>query len=626
MGLHHILRSRGSMARALACFPGAAVLVLLRAPALPAGQAEFHSLPGSVTVAVEASQDLEAGLHALEPLDGPRLNGQLLAAGLLHETTVFLPAEGDGIYAYHDLFLRRWHDRTQSLVDVDGHPMENLNALPVGAVLPKILEDAWSLSAPDLYLDGTADQLWWSGTLVWRFAVGHPLTSLSLTDPLGIRRTVVDDTDWQERGQPVVVSVSADGTTWHELWRSTGEGGTSTVEGSLPASLRGATTLYLRFVGQENALADLHVTLGFDASAIRPGLRLEAGSRQLTVEAGKGRAALLFWTNHGVAVPVSAPSPPGSVEVTVEDDRVIVNFPSGGRAVLCRGAGAVTGPCSLSQDGLALLEAPRGGTEPAALTVLEGEPVAPYTDWSAEVARFVETKAWTSTGTRTAKILPLGQGEWLGTEVQEDGSVLLAEKISWGGSEATVAWQVRPETLWAAGRTWKGVSWRVILQGLPEATAVNVTEPIRLPAGWWWVEQVFRGFSDERILFTTPWDLPPSTVGSLSQSFRFAAGPDGAMLALFHDPLKAPVAHRDERGRRLVRLTLPLGTGTLRATPWRSWLRADAGAADAWAARDLWAEIRDAYTRTLTGGAGLGESRPRPTVVWNQPLQDYYEY
>jgi len=606
---------------------------VLVAGAAAAGQVEV-ALPATVTVETGTPVRLELGVHAVEPVRGLALGGTTLAAALPTEGTLLLPAGGPALLAYHDRFLGHWRGRTQE-ANLGGS-YEDLLHPPAGWTPPKVVRDLDSAQGDLLAMPVGGDLLCWSGTLTWRFEPGLPIRGLAFTDTTGRRHTGVGYCDDAAYGTDIVVSVSADGSTWTEVWRGSWapdpekeeEEPVLEVTGGLPAALDGATTLYVRFQGNLAALLDLYVTLSLDASAVAPALQLPAGATDLELAAASGTGpVIVFWPGTDVTpVAPPPPAPPAAPEVTVTSGRVTVRFPSGAEVALCRGAsGGVTGPCRIAQDGVALLDAPAGWDPAGALVMLDGPPVEGYTDWAAEVAAFdAAGGVWRSTGSRPRRDLPLGSGTLVATEARPDGTVAVRCALADGEASGTLTWELRPVTRVVGGRAWHGAAWRVVLEGLDGAELLRTVEPAALHAGWWWIEQGFRGLTDDPIDFASPYDLPVARATGSSLGFRFAAGEDGSELGRFRELTWARVETREELGRRMIEMRVPLGAGHVRATPWREWM-AGGPVADGWAARDLWAEVRDGITGELARRYGLPMSRPRPTLVWNQPDPQYYE-
>ncbi len=592
-----------------------------------AGQVELPALPGQVELVAAQATQLRLGVHAEDPISQLTVGGVPLAGTLLHEGTVLVPGDGTVLYAYHDLFRRRYRGRKQTLISLEGHPVEDLNQLPPGAQLPKVLLDADHIAAQDLYLDGAKDLLFLTGEIVWRFDFGLPVLAVAFSDPLLRRHTMVDDGNWQEAGEGVRVSLSSDGSTWHEVWRSQGEGGFSEVTGELPPELEGATTLYLRIQATENFLLSLYFSAQLDGGSVEPALALGEGEQTLDVGAASGGAALVFWDNPEVTVPAGGEEPPSQPEIHGVGDRIRVRFPGGAVAEFCRDAsGPVTGPCRIAAGDLSLLDRAAGVPGGAELIMLDGDPIQPYTDWSAARDEFLAQGSWPSTGSRVLRELSLASGSFVGPEVWGDGTVVLRQTVSDGDATGELLWLVREERLHLAGRSWYGVSWRVILVGLPDAMYLEVDEPMALTFGQWWIEQVFRGVMDDQVDFTAPYDLAPTRLFGSSQSFRFTAGPAGETMGFFQEPVVSNVEVREERGRRVARTRIPLGVGMIRATPWRTWVASERSAADRWEANDAWAEARDAYTAFLGASIGVRPNLPSPTLAVVQPSEAYVNY
>ncbi len=581
--------------------------------------------PARVDLTVADTTTSSLGVLAVDELDEPSLDGRRLVASLPPGSSVTLQPDGTALFAYWDLFDPEWRGRQPSwqvleleegtvTVDElgdDPHPAKVATAAEA--------EDMLFLLDPE---GGTSFH--WSGELRYCFELGRPITSLALTDPGGEKTTTFDVP------AGFTVRASVDGTDWVTLYRTEDEG-TVVPTVDLPADMVGAENLCLGFGagdGEFSAARRLYLTVGLDASDLTDLTAFAPGESSMTFTDGAGSShrAVLFWDNPALRR-LEDPSPTAPrLEARREEDRIAITFPNGAEVEVATDASGRPVGIGRTSVGAVPLLAPFPGraTGLPTITIIDGDlpPGEPF-DWVAYRRTFLDTGTWPSRGERTEWTIDLATARFVGLEVVDD-EVVATWEVPTRQGPGRIEWVLSAANPRLAGRDFAGVAmrWRVRGPGLDRVNGLAVEFPLVVSPGDREVGQSFRTLIETEVRFNGPVPRPAAVWFEQDQSFLFVTGPGRTVVGYLQEPAAARVTTRRTAGRDRHRFELPVGEEGVTAT--LVWAATDVGAVDRWTAADVWAAVYDSLRTTYLAAAGVADTRPLPTVVWNQPFDDEF--
>lgn len=582
----------------------------------PGGRRSVDLPPGPTRVGLVASAPGRGavGLLAVDRLVEPTLDGVRVVQVLVPGATATVIPDGTVRFVYRDGFDPEWRGRLPRWeeVELDEGPVE-IDRLADDDAPAKVATVARGDEMLFLRDDEGRTAFYFSGELRYCFEFGRPLRSLSLSD--GEVDTVV------EVAPGFSVRVSEDGSDWTTVWTAEVEG-TVAPRVELPAALVGASRLCVAFDGGPDVFSrieELALVAELDGTDLVGLTRHPAGDVTVAYDGGPGRA-LLFWESPQLALAAEASPTPSEPQVTFDAEALVVALPNGASVTFgIDDRGVPVTLTGILVDGVVVAEAaPDADSPPLAITLLEGDPPPgePF-DWVRYRQEFFRTGRWTPRGRRARRTVDLSAATFEGVEVVGERVVLTwnldsGERLSWSlaGSDGRLA-----------GAPVAGVemAWRVTGDGVVESVTVDI--PVLVGFGDREIGQYFRRLVEDRAELAGAPRRPEVVWFGESQSFLFVTGPGRTMVASFEEPTWARVAVRRERGRDRYRFVIPVGSGETSALRW--WV-ADRGAADRWAAADLWAAVYDDLRLAYLSAAGVLDGRPLPTLVWNQPSEDEF--
>jgi hypothetical protein len=590
--------------------------------------AEVTSPTAAVTLTVSAEVTTSLGLFAVDPLRHPTLNGVTLAISMPTESAFTIQPDGSALFTYWDIFDPKWRAREpgwkQEVIDGQTFTVDRLQDDPVPA---KVARDADISRAENLlYLLDKEGQVsfYFSGELRYCFYFGRPVQAFQLSDPGGSLHTVL------ETPPGFKVRLSSDDVNWQTVWTSTKEGAQQ-PDVSLPAALQGAKTLCVSFQGNPGDMItfrSLYVTARIQDPALATLAHFPAGEPTIlfTDDPASSHRATLFWDAPQVQRATAAVPLPDAPKVEETPDSLRLLFP-GAFLDIPRAAGGAPGAISRLVVGQhTVLEAAPGQTwtPTATLTMLDGAAKLfpadlPWADYRNE---YLAKKQWRSLWSRSQRKLSLEDAHFEGAQVVGQ-EIALTWTVTDAGQSGVLTWLFSPEETTLAGQTFSGVGMRVRVSGagLAKAERIKLSFPLRMARNDWQVAQLFRMLAEDPFTFQGSPRYPDTMWFGTSQSFVFRTGLGRTVLGLFESPVSANVRLSEEGGRQVYDFDIPLGAGETRETPKLLWLVAPRGAADRWAANDIWAQVFEAIKTGYSADAGVLASRPVPSVVWNLPLE-----
>ena len=605
------MRSRlGRAVVSLALLVGTAAVA---EPDRKAGSWHEVSLPAEIGPVRPGNGDQTFAIVAREALEEPRLGRRLLVGRLPAGASLRLRADGTALFTYAGLLGGRLRNSWLTPVD-DPDEIDLLDPANAAAV-PGLLEEARRDGLNALLHVREAGAVLWSGDLVWRFDFRRQVRSLRLAAADGSAATRVGDL-----GSGLEIAFSADGARWHTVWRSPEPSDETRVAAELPASLRGASEIWLRLRSPEGALRELRVSAELAAEDLLPVLQ-ERDAVALRSAGGSTKRAILFGDVRRVQADADDAVlrfPESTPRVSERENRIRVLFPNRTGIELARNAGGgVTGIRRIFVGNRMLVEAlPRaldGGA--MALEILEPGEVGGVRDWKAYLReREARDTAWPRRGGRVLRIRPLSAYRYLGAEVAGSEVVLRFA----GAREERLALALASLTEELDGRRHRGLAWQLRTAGIAGAVGLRAVEAAVAEAGAWNFQQLWGRWIERRTDFETLFALPRSWYFADSQPFHFQAGPQGTRIATFDRAVAARVAVEEEAGRLRIEASIPLAAGEdgTRLTPWRLWLSDPTPVADKWAALDRWTALYDTLAAGWREDLGLGRSEVRP-MLWH---------
>ncbi len=588
-----------------------------------AGQVEVFTSPATINLDAQHSATLSFGIVACDRLVAPAIEGTVLANELLTEAVLRIAPDGTVSFTYSDLFRRDFRGRRQYLAH-PGDELEDLLRLPDGHPRPKVLLDLYEVPAEVLILDTFSDVLFWAGDLIYRFDLGQPLRSLELaTRDASHRTTVVPGPE-----APVEVLASADGATWVEIWTSPDQPVLTEIDAAVPAELLGSSTLYLKFRGTESALVELYISGELDASTLATAVTVAAGANTLVFsdDQSSSHRALIFTSDPEIGVLGPVISYPGEQALVVDNSTSIrVLFPEEVGIELARPTGqGITGIGGLFVGQRPVLsETPCVQQSSAVLAVFDEWASPGVSDWAAYLAqRQANDNEWPSRGQREVHNQDLALWLYQGYQVIDDRVELTLQSPT--DPEAVLTWVVAPMAQEIAGRQYRGVGWKVRLEGMEAAATLQMVEPVVVHPDHWAFQQTW-GHWLESLLGDVPFDVGRGTYLAEKQPFYFSGGPTGSVLSYFETPAPVQVAVTETAARHFVTLELLLGQGQDRETPGRLWLCCDEPLESLWAAVDEWTVAFDTVAGTYQRALGLATTEPTPFLEMPFPDPDYFE-
>ncbi|HHC07479.1 MAG TPA: hypothetical protein ENK55_02005 [Actinobacteria bacterium] len=567
------------------------------------------------TVEVVAGERVESvvGLHAVDRLVAPTLDGRLLVDELPPGSAFVLRPDGTATFTLWDLFDPRWRGRVprwQPVAD-DG---EVFDVDPLDGPGGPAKVGTWA-EPGDLGFfrepDGTTG-LYVLGRLDACVRIGRPIRAVDLRDPTGSHPTTLRDVP--------------EGT---ELWLGSGDGDLVlawTAEAServeplveLPAELVGIESLCWSIVvpdGRLLGLEEFHLTVTLEAADLVSLTEIDGRAEVHYDDAAESDArAILWWGDPRVAIGHPEADPPAATTVVEGSDELTVAFPDGSRLVLALDErGEPTSVSRLDLVGLPALGAPVGEAVglPAVIEV-EGEPPpGPGFDWVPYRDVFLRARGWTSRGERRTVVR---RGTFEGIAVEG-----AAARLTWRLDDGTtLRWILTPTVRELGGTRFAGLASRWATDDR-RAVAVAAQVPIRPVPGEREIHQSFRHLHEAGTALVGPGARPRVTWFTSSQSFLFRTAPGRTFVAAFVEPAAATVTTRFDAGRELHDFEIPLRDGT---TSTLEWLVVDRGTADRYLAADLWARVYEDLVAAYQEVAGIVDTPALPTLEWNRPSDD----
>lgn len=576
-----------------------------------------HS-PFRFIVTAPKAQDAELTLTAIQRLHQVSINGQCVAESMPIGSTLTLRPDGKALFTYSDLFLRHFRGREQVLKSrMFRNPAEDFLHFPKDAQPPKFLQDIWKVDAKLLRMNHGQDILWWTGELTYRFDFSYPLVSLKLESPEG-RRTTVGDWEWRKVGRAVKIFASTDGQNWSLLWQSHDKGGMTPVEVSLPETMKGARTVFIKFWGQAgNVLFDLFVTAWLDAHDAVQLLKLKEGKNSFVFEDGRDSShhVLVGWRGKGLRITAPERSktmyPSRKPVVRVSDDELAVLFPQKVGVWLAKKDAVVSGikriMCGRREIVAALW--PEGSQAPVA-SVITGGRIEPVKDW---VAYLKERKGRTFAKRGGLEITKASlEGSFEGWRREGEWVVVTAKHESGG----KVEWLFAPAKEAIGGGAYTGIKWKLRLTGLGRVYEVVVTEPVVFDSGDWHFTQVWGPFQEHQLSLSNQFQLPERGYFARQQPFFFLAGGKGATVSFFGTVVHAMVSEARDLDRIAVRAAIPVKAGQVAETAEKVWLFREGDFSSKWDALNEWTWVFDSLADRYRTEKGIQVVEPTPTRGW----------
>ncbi len=584
-----------------------------------------------ITVQSPAPRRAAIGLFSVDALESPTLDGLPLVSQLPAESSLTIAPDGSATFTYSDAFDPRWHGRQPE--------WQQLN-LEEGSVTVDFLRDdsrpakVWlstdkQAATEMLFLLDNENRIsfYWSGELRYCFNFGRAVQSLRLSDPSGQQKTTFQAAPGFE------IRLSGGGNDWISVWQTDSEGEVQ-PEIELPETLRGAEKLCVGFGGKPDdfySAEQFFLTVQLQATDLTGLTDFPQGERTITFTdaADSSHRAILFWDDPDVTVPPAAVEYPSGAPTIENDGKILrLRFPSGVLVEFpLNAAGAPGGISRMMVGQQTVFRAPPGAvwTSPLFLTLLNGDPTPLSADFSWENYRqsFMDGKSWQPRWTRSHQTVGFENAQFSGALVQDD-DVILRWTVSTPGGTGQVDWIFSPVQTELTGEALTGLGMRVRVSGLAAAEIVSFTLPLLVSPGDWQIEQFFRVLAEDPFSFQSAPRYPIAKWFGESQSFAFRSGQGRTVVGLFDAPVWATVRLATESGRQMYTFDIPLGAGEERETIPLNWFSAPVGASSRWAAANIWARLYEDIRAGYSDQAGVLNSRPLPTVVWNQPLEENY--
>ncbi len=587
----------------------------------------------TITLQSSSLQKSALGIFAADPLHAPALNGLPLVSQMPAESSFTVAPDGSATFTYWDVFDPDWRGRQPD--------WQQLN-LDEGTVTVDFLRDdtrpakVWQAAntpaATEMFflLDNeNRISFYWSGNLQYCFNFGRAVQSLRLSDPTGQHKTTFQALPGFE------IRLSADGGDWISVWQTADEGQVS-PEIELPAALQGAKNLCIDFGGNPDdfyVMEQLYLTVQLQAEDLTPLTAFPQGEHTVNFAdaADSAHHAILFWNDPNTVLPQSAVEYPADAPTVENDGKILrLRFPSGALVEFpLNAAGAPGGISRMMVGQQTVFRAPPGAewSPPLEFTLLSGDPLPLPADFNWENYRqsYVDNQKWNSRWTRTRQTLGLENAQFSGAQVHGD-EVVLRWTVSTSDGTGQVDWIFAPTQADLSGETLSGMAMRVRVSGagLAHAESVSLSLPLVVSPGDRQIEQFFRVLAEDPFTFQSAPRYPTARWFGESQSFAFRTGSGRTVVGLFDSPVWAKVRLATEAGRQVYTFDIPLGVGNERETPPLNWFAAPKGASSRWQAANMWARFYEDIRAGYSADAGVLNSRPVPTVVWNQPLEDDY--
>ena len=537
---------------------------------LPADQTEVSQNPAKVNFKAAKSTPIRLGIHALQPLVVPELDGVRLASFLPAGATLTFDPNGTGTYSYSDSFDSHYRGRTPNFTD----DSEDLLSLTFEAARPRVLDDLHAKNVQALTID-RQDRLRWNGDLTYRFNIGHQIRSVALSTPDG-QKTTFDAT-----GSALEVFSSFNGRDWTSIWKAE-KGQSGTIDAAVPDELLGRSTIFIKFSGEDVGLGDLHFSAMVDGTALKRLLTLEGKEQKREFTVKRKARALIFWEGQHVQPANDRKTEsPDAAEIETGPRHILTRFPQGVYTQLrLSETGGIKGIQRLAVDGEALLAL---GSTTSTHTYLQND---------------------------AGKVLDLARATFVDTKTRGK-SVVMNFAVDEQGQQGTVAWVFTPTKKAIEGHDWQGASWHVEVEGLTDFNALQTLEPTLIRYGGWSFAQTSAGFAETRQRFATPLTLPDAVYGTDIQPLYFAAGSYGAVASFFESPVEAQVSIDEDASRHWLTTTIPLDEGKPRKSVPKLWLWRKTKANDLWKALDLWTDAAAAVGMVELKGEGTEDLKGR---------------
>jgi len=581
--------------------------------------------PFSFRLVAREDTTVKLGLLAEDKLEAVRLNRILVSKEMPTESVLVVKPDGKAVFFYSDLFLRHFRGREQvsNAKDVWGRAKEDLLRFPRSATPPKFLRDIWRINATHLYMNHREDILWWTGELVYRFEFAFPVRWLKLESPEG-RKTVVGDWEWEKVGRAVKIYASTDGKNWVLIWRSHGNGGKTLVEAEIPPEMRGTKIIYLKFWGQNaNVLFNLFVTAELDAREALPLLRLRRGENCFVFEDApdSSHKAIVFWEGKGIRAIVKRPRiayPEEEPKVVVQQNEIVVLFPERVGVWLEADGGIVRGIKRLTVGQREVLGQLRVKAPTA--SVIVGGKVEPVEDWAAYLEERDRKR-------RAKKITRHQFPEREGQGLKIEQMPVEGKLINWGMegewvcvtlnlTKGVAHWLFSPAEERLGGGAYRGLRWKLRLEGVGRVYEVTVEEPVAFTFGDWRLQQVWGPFEEHRLGVMGEFYMPERGYFARQQPFFFLAGEEGAKVGFFGKVVHAVVSERSEIDRLVLRSKIPVRAGKVVETPDKFWLFREGNFSSRWDALNEWTWVYDSLAQRYREMKEIKPLEPKPTLLW----------
>ena len=598
---------------------------------IPTGHSVDISSPNTrIRLLTISPEQTAIGLLAVAPLKNPSLDGVTLMGHMPTESTLVLNPNGYAVFSYHDLYDPYWNHRQPQWRELQlEEGTIQVDSLADNILPAKVATDAVETGNGFFLLDPEGRITFhWSGNLKYCFDFSHPLESFALTDPSGRHRTILTADPGLEislsdgSGQPITV------------WHSRGEG-KHQPDIVLPAALRQSRTLCVNFTAPEDtypAIEQLYLHARLRMPAAERLTRFPAKGRTLIYSdaAESSHRALLFWENGNITVPTTSPLqyPEDKPEIREQNELLQVRLPGQVLVEFFRKQQGTVGNLKRLIIGeKTVFKAAPGApwTDPFTITLLEGTPNPLPVPWSSHVENFLNSGRWTPYWQRRHRQAALHDLAFDGVRTHGN-SVILRWRLTLASGPGIVDWRFAPVQTGSAGNPLTGVVMQLKVEGsgLRSAERIAIRLPLAVRPGDWKLEQFFRHLVEERLDFQGPARYPEARWFAESQSFVFHTGPGGTVLGGFAAPTAAMVRQGLEAGRHMYHFDLPLQRGGIRETTPLYWFALPSGSADRWNAVNLWSHFLDNIRHWYASQNGVLDSRPVPTVVWNQPLEENF--
>lgn len=183
-------------------------------------------------------------------------------------------------------------------------------------------------------------------------------------------------------------------------------------------------------------------------------------------------------------------------------------------------------------------------------------------------------------------------------------------------------WLIAPTKARIGHAVYRGIQWRLRLQGVGKVISVGASEPLVVKAHTWHFTQRWGKFSEPRLqaggefhLNWTPGGMPYDYYFAGRQPFFFAAGAAGATVSYFKKVVPAGETEAQEGDRLLVRLHIPVRTERGSAvTPDVKWVFSPGDFSSRWTALNEWTHVFDFTGHYYRSMMGVRRVEPLPTL------------